>query len=263
MITRFAPSPTGYLHLGHAFAAIMAFEFSGTCLLRIEDIDYTRCQPDYTKAIYEDLKWLGFDWPEPVRVQSNHFSEYATTLDILRERGLIYRCFKSRKELPEGVYSGEDKISEAEADIRTSDGKPFAWRLCMAKASELIGPLSYRETGMGSDLQFVNPFEYGDVVLARKDIGTSYLIACTHDDALQSITHVVRGADFIKLTGMQRILQALMGWPEPVYHHHAIITSKTGEKLAKRNKDISIRELRAQGLSASDVLDMASAAAKS
>ena len=261
MITRFAPSPTGYLHLGHALAAKTAFEFGGTCLLRIEDIDHTRCRPDFTKQIYEDLRWLGFSWPEPARIQSEHLCDYADVLDSLKDRGLVYSCFKSRKDLPSGVYHGpEVPLSASEEQAYIAEGQRPAWRLNMAKARKHIGTLSYQETGLDKGRKLVNPEDYGDVVLARKDIGTSYLIACTHDDALQGISDVVRGADFIHLTGMQRILQALMGWPEPNYHHHALLKNAAGDKLAKRNKDTAIYELRAKGLSPRGVLDMASQA---
>jgi len=263
MITRFAPSPTGYLHLGHAFAAKAVFDYGGTCLLRIEDIDFTRCRPEYTQAIYEDLTWLGFKWPEPVRIQSEHSATYTNVIEDLRNRGLVYRCFKTRKELAQGVHkSTSQSLSIEEENTRIAKGESFAWRLNMSSASGAIGPLSYKELGLSPGVKQVSTSHYGDVVLARKDIGTSYLIACTYDDAMQGVTHVMRGADFIELTGIQRILQTLMGWPEPIYHHHTLLTNETGKKLAKRNKDTSIRELRAQGLSPSDVLDMATAAAK-
>lgn len=261
MITRFAPSPTGYLHLGHALAAKTAFEFGGTCLLRIEDIDYTRCRQAYTDAIYEDLTWLGFNWPKPVRVQSQHKDNYDAVIENLRDRDLIYQCFKTRKELPSGIYTSPGTpMSVSEIEDRLAKNEPFAWRLNMTKARKQLGHLTYRETGQHPDLKPVDYDVYGDAVLARKDIGTSYLIACTHDDALQGVTHVVRGADFINLTGLQRILQALMGWPEPIYHHHRLLENADGEKLAKRNKDTAIRELRAQGLAPSDVLGMATQA---
>lgn len=261
MITRFAPSPTGYLHLGHAMAAKTAFEFGGTCLLRIEDIDHTRCRPEYTEAIYEDLNWLRFDWPKPARIQSDHRIEYDAVIENLRQRGLIYRCFKTRKDLPNGIYTKpKTSMTQNEIDKNIDRKGPFAWRLNMAKARGEFGSLTYEETGLEPGLKNIDPDLYGDVVLARKDIRTSYLIACTHDDAVQEVTHIVRGADFTLLTGMQRIIQTLMGWPEPIYHHHHLLENADGEKLAKRNKDTAIRELRAKGVTASDVLDMASRA---
>jgi len=260
MTTRFAPSPTGYLHLGHAVAAKTAFEHSETCLLRIEDIDHTRCRPKYTQAIYEDLIWLGFKWPEPVRIQSTCLNDYADVIKNLQSRELVYRCFKTRKNLPTGLYNGQNKIGNIAAESLVAKGHPFAWRLDMKKAARQLPPLIYEETGLKAGIKPVTPQNYGDVVLARKDIGTSYLIASTHDDAHQGVTDVVRGADFIELTGMQRILQTLMDWPEPAYHHHALLTNPDGEKLAKRNKDTSIRELREMGHSPRVVLDMASQA---
>lgn len=246
-ITRFAPSPTGYLHLGHAYAAQQAFDFAkesgGKCLLRIEDIDNTRCKPEYIRAIYEDLDWLGFDWPIPARIQSQHRADYAGVIKTLNEKGLLYRCFKTRKELPaaddNGVYRGGPASDEA---ARLTAQEKFAWRLSMDKVEAYLG-----ETGM--------PFS--DEILARKDIGTTYHVACCHDDALQGVTHVVRGADIQPLTGFQNLLQGLMGWPVPEYIHHALRLNDDGDKLSKRNHDTSIRSLREEGYTAAQVLDMA------
>ena len=243
LITRFAPSPTGYLHLGHAYAASEAFGFAqknqGTCLLRIEDIDHTRCKPEYIRAIYEDLDWLGFDWPIPARKQSEHKAEYWKVIEALREKGLVYRCFKTRKEMPEGLYRGKAVPDE---DQRIASNEKFAWRLSIDKVEEHLG-----ETKL--------PFT--DEVLARKDIGTSYHVACCHDDAVQGVTHVVRGMDIQPLTAFQNLLQRLMGWPVPEYYHHALRLNPDGEKLSKRNHDTSIRSLRAEGYTAQQVLDMA------
>ncbi len=243
LITRFAPSPTGYLHLGHAYAAECAFNFAkdrgGRCLLRIEDIDHTRCKPEYTRAIYEDLDWLGFDWPIPARVQSQHRAEYAKVIEALNEKGLLYRCFRTRKQLPEGTYRGKPDPNEA---AKLNAGEKFAWRLSIAKVEAYLGE---------SDLPF------SDEVLARKDIGTSYHVACCHDDALQGVTHVVRGKDIEPLTDFQNLLQRLMGWPTPKYHHHELRLNDDGDKLSKRNHDTSIRSLREEGYTAEEVLDMA------
>ncbi|NNE57157.1 MAG: tRNA glutamyl-Q(34) synthetase GluQRS [Hellea sp.] len=243
VITRFAPSPTGYLHLGHAYAAQQAFgyanEHGGICLLRIEDIDHTRCKPEYTSAIYEDLDWLGFDWPIPVRVQSQHRADYACVIDRLNAMDLLYRCFKTRKELPDGVYRGGPDPDEA---ARLKANEKFAWRLSIDRAQAHLGE---------SDLPF------SDEVLARKDIGTSYHVACCHDDALQAVTHVVRGKDIEPLTAFQNLLQRLMGWSVPEYIHHKLRLNPDGEKLSKRNHDTSIRSLRAEGYTAAEVLDMA------
>ena len=243
IITRFAPSPTGHLHLGHAYAAEQAFGYArgqnGTCLLRIEDIDHTRCKPEFTKAIYEDLDWLGFDWPIPARVQSQHRADYQKVINRLNEMGLLYRCFKTRKELPDGPYRGQPDPDEA---ARIKAGEKFAWRLSINKTEEYLA-----ETGL----------PYSDEILARKDIGTSYHVACCHDDALQGVTHVVRGKDIEPLTGFQNLLQRLMGWPIPKYFHHELRLNPAGEKLSKRNHDTSIRALRAEGYTAAQVLDMA------
>ncbi len=264
--TRFAPSPTGYLHVGHIRAACEAFDFArahdGVCLLRIEDIDHTRCTPELTTAIYEDLDWLGFDWPLPVRVQSKHYDEYTAVIEDLRERGLIYRCFKTRKDIAadsiNGVYCGRAAPDEAE---RLSANESFAWRLSMAAAQDALGEafhhMRYYESGEHPGWHEVNPRPHGDIVLARKDIGTSYHLAVTHDDAAQHISHVVRGTDLVSSTDIHVLLQTLMGWPVPDYHHHALILDEDGEKLSKRRASTAIRELREAGQRRSAVLAMA------
>lgn len=259
--TRFAPSPTGYLHLGHAYAARQAFDFAenhnGECLLRIEDIDHTRCRPEYTKAIIDSLGWLGFHWPEPVRVQSQHLADYAAIIETLGERGLIYRCFKTRKELPKGLYRGKALNTEDEQEHLKS-GDNFAWRLSITACQPLINaPLTYEETGLNPGIKTVDLSGMSDEVLARKDIGTSYHIACCHDDALQNITHIVRGTDIAPLTPIHCLLQHLMEWPVPVYHHHKLLKNDTGEKLSKRKRSESILSLREKGFTAAQVLDMA------
>lgn len=252
MITRFAPSPTGYLHLGHAVAAHYAFDFAaqrgGTCLLRIEDIDHTRCRPHFTDAIYEDLRWLGFAWPTPVRVQSAHLSDYAAVIEALCERGLAYRCFKSRAELPRGVYHGpETPLPDHAQAAKIMAGEPFAWRLSMAVARETLGGDFIVNYNDGGREVTVDPSHYGDVVLARKDIGSSYLIAVTRDDAAQGITDIVRGADFVDQTGLHVLIQRLMGWPTPRYHHHPLLMGTNGKKLSKRSGSTAIRRLRESG----------------
>lgn len=253
MLTRFAPSPTGLLHLGHAHAAAQAFGFDENipCLLRIEDIDKTRCRPEYRSAIYEDLDWLGFDWPIPVRVQSQHKGAYQDVIHDLRERGLLYRCFKTRKELSD---SPPAPLPKAEVQARLNDKMPFAWRLSVQTCQTRINsPLGYTDTGHDKTVDLST---LDDVVLARKDIGTSYHIAVTHDDMIQNITHVVRGADFIEQTPYHVLLQHLMGWPTPIYHHHALLLRDDGEKLSKRHSDTTIRSLRENSLTAQQVLDM-------
>ncbi|WP_017931195.1 tRNA glutamyl-Q(34) synthetase GluQRS [Robiginitomaculum antarcticum] len=268
--TRFAPSPTGYLHIGHARAAFEAFDFArvmgGTCLLRIEDIDHIRCKPELTDAIYDDLSWLGFAWPQPVRLQSAHYEDYAAVIENLRKRGLIYRCFKTRREVDAlssaGIYTGEADFDEA---ARLLSAAPFAWRLSMRGARHELGAgfdkLTYYESAAFNAAEpgwrAANPERFGDVILARKDIGVSYHLAVTHDDALQGISHIVRGTDLVDSTDIHVLLQVLMGWPVPDYHHHGLICDQDGEKLAKRKASTAIAELRAAGHSPAAVLAMA------
>ncbi len=276
MITRFAPSPTGYLHVGHAMAAAQAFNYAkaenGTCLLRIEDIDAVRCKPEFTAATYEDLAWMGCKWPEPVRVQSEHLDEYARTIEKLKDMGLLYPCFKSRREIAailddqnESVYRGPETVGETassldETQSRIASGDVPNWRLSMAKARDLMGAkfagLFYMELGDNS-LQPANPWRYGDEVIARRDIGVSYHIACVHDDAVQNITHVIRGDDFSQITGFQVMLHSLLGQPIPLFFHHDLIADDEGKKLSKSRGDVSMRSLRESGKSAQEVLDMA------
>lgn len=268
--TRFAPSPTGYLHIGHARAADEAFDFAraqgGECLLRIEDIDHTRCKAELTEAIYDDLSWLGFRWPKPVRVQSAHYDDYRAVIENLRGRGLIYRCFKTRREIKaasvKGLYIGGPDVNEASLLARD---KSFAWRLSLSAAQQALGPkceaLRYYESaahqGAPPGWRAANPARFGDVILARKDIGVSYHLAVTHDDALQDITHIVRGTDLRNSTDIHVLLQSLMGWPVPDYHHHALIYDADGEKLAKRRDSTAVRNLRVAGHSPQAVLAMA------
>lgn len=265
MLTRFAPSPTGYLHLGHALAAYEAFSFAnkqgGECLLRIEDIDHTRCKPEYTQAIYDDLEWLGFNWPKPARVQSQHISGYQKALETLKMRELLYPCFLTRSEIkskaPGGIYRGpKTRLSQCELEDRLAQGETPAWRLSLARCHDVLGAefasLDFKETG-----EHLAPAPFGDEVLARKDIGLSYHLCAVHDDAMQKITHIVRGVDIAPHTRFHVLLQKLMGYPTPAYHHHKLLLNKDGEKLAKRNADTSIRELRASGLSPQEILDLA------
>ena len=212
VLTRFAPSPTGWLHAGHALAAERAFGF-GPCLLRIEDIDHTRVRPEYTQGIHDDLRALGHHWPEPVRVQSEHLSDYASVVDILRERGLVV----------------EDYSTRSGAQDRT---RPPVLRLDTQVAARLTGPLSYEDNG--KTVHF-DPATLPPPTVVRRDIGTSYHIAVTHDDALQGITDVVRGADLADQTPIHVLIQRLMGWPTPRYHHHALVLGADGRKLSKRD----------------------------
>jgi glutamyl-Q tRNA(Asp) synthetase len=282
-ILRFAPSPNGYLHLGHAYSALLnhdlAREFGGRLLLRIEDIDATRCRPDYEDAIYDDLRWLGVSWQEPVRRQSDHFADYAGAIAELEKQELLYPSFESRSELndmvatldrqggwprdPDGVaiYPGRArKMSTGERDRRRASGEPFALRLAMDRAVARAGVLTWTETGAGPRGQpgtiTAAPQMWGDVVLARKESPTSYHVSAVLDDALQGVTDIVRGQDLFWSTGIHRLLQKLLGLPEPTYHHHKLILDSDGQKLSKATQATGIRELRAGGTSALDVRRM-------
>ena len=268
--TRFAPSPTGRLHRGHAFSALNAWSAAkaagGRVVLRIEDIDPTRCRPDYEAGIREDLAWLGLDWETPVRRQSDYLDDYAAVIEGLRERGLLYRCFRTRKEILNGIGDAPHGAMETvrpgphpaqeEAQLLAS-GAPFAWRLSLDRAREALGEavwtgLSFVEEGEGPNGETggvaVNPEAAGDVVLARKDTGVAYHLAVTHDDALQGVTHVIRGQDLFEATHVQRLIQTLMGWPAPTYRHHRLLAGPDGRRYAKRDRSVTLAELRAGGL---------------
>lgn len=282
-VLRFAPSPNGYLHLGHAYSALLnhdlAREFGGRLLLRIEDIDVERCRPEYEAAIYEDLRWLGITWVEPVRRQSEHFDDYAAALAELEAQGLLYPSFESRSELsaivaeldrhghwprdPDGVpiYPGRArKLSAAERTRRRAAGEPFALRLAMDAAVARAGALRWTETGAGphgqAGIVTAAPQLWGDVVLARKETPTSYHLAAVLDDALQGVTDVVRGQDLFWTTSIHRLLQVLLGLPEPTYHHHKLILDDDGHKLSKSTKSTGLRELRATGATPRDIRRM-------
>jgi glutamyl-Q tRNA(Asp) synthetase len=264
--TRFAPSPTGYLHRGHAFSALTAFEAARTAggrfVLRIEDIDATRSRPDYETAILEDLAWLGLAWEQPVRRQSEHLPDYHAAIDDLRARGLVYRCFKTRKELdigraphePQTPFVGGPLPGDEEAE-RLARGEAFAWRLSLAAAREALGgfeALSFVEEGSGPNGETgviaARPETAGDIVLARKDVGVAYHLAVVLDDALQGITQVIRGEDLFEAAHIQRLLQALLGLPTPTYRHHRLLIGPDGKRYAKRDKAQTLRELRAEGV---------------
>jgi glutamyl-Q tRNA(Asp) synthetase len=282
-ILRFAPSPNGHLHLGHAYSALlnqdMAREFGGRLLLRIEDIDAERCRPEYEEAIYEDLRWLGVTWHEPARRQSEHFDDSAAAITQLEAQGLLYPSFESRRELaamtaeldlqggwpsdPDGVpiYPGRArKLSAAERKRRRDAGEPFALRLAMDRAVAHTGVLTWTESGAGPHGQTgrvtASPQMWGDIVLARKDSPTSYHLAVVVDDALQGVTDVVRGQDLFWSTSIHRLLQALLGLPEPAYHHHKLILDDGGRKLSKSTNATGLRELRAAGATALDIRRM-------
>lgn len=273
-ITRFAPSPTGRLHLGHAVSAFnvwaAAAEASGKVYLRIEDIDQTRCRPEYEAGILEDLSWLGLSWDGPVRRQSDHFAEYRAALDTLQARGLIYRCFRTRREIAASLPAGADPdeagfvsrpLSPLEEAQRLAHNAAFAWRLSLEAARKALGArwetLSYPEQTAGCIRRVpADPSRFGDVVLARKDTPASYHLACCHDDALQGISHVVRGEDLRAVTAVHALLQALMGWPQPVYRFHPLLLGPDGKKLSKRNADKSLAEYRAEGMTPEDIRAM-------
>jgi len=279
-VLRFAPSPNGYLHLGHAYSALlnadMARELGGRLLLRIEDIDAERCRPDYEAAIHEDLGWLGISWQQPVRRQSEHFADYAGAIAELEAQKLLYPSFESRRELaalvaarersgpwprdPDGVPiypGGGRKIPAADRERQRAAGAPFALRLAMDAAVARAGVFTWNETGAGPYGQTgritATPLMWGDVVLARKELPTSYHLAVVLDDALQGVTDVVRGQDLFWSTSIHRLLQTLLGLPEPTYHHHKLILDDEGHKLSKATQSTSLRQLREQGLTAREI----------
>ena len=269
-VTRFAPSPTGYLHRGHAFSALTAFEAAraagGRFLLRIEDIDRTRCRPEYEAAIHEDLDWLGLAWEASVRRQSEHMADYGAALRELSERGLTYRCFRTRREVAEAIESAPHGAMEAyrsaplppqEEQQRLQAGEPYAWRLSLAAAERALGgftALTFEEQGAGPRGEHgriaARPELGGDVVLARKDVGVAYHLAVVADDARQGVTQVIRGEDLFEATHVQRLLQALLALPTPTYRHHRLLTGPHGRRFAKRDGAQTLRELRASGMTA-------------
>ncbi|PKU22779.1 tRNA glutamyl-Q(34) synthetase GluQRS [Telmatospirillum siberiense] len=272
VVTRFAPSPTGELHLGHAFSALFAADRArdgGRFLLRIEDIDATRSRAAFIAGIEEDLAWLGLDWVRPIRRQSEHLDDYRAALVRLDRMGLVYPCFCTRGEIareiaaageapqgPDGPrYPGLCRaLTAAEAQRRKDAGAPFALRLDMAKAAALAGPLSWTDEAAGP-VQ-AQPELFGDIVLARKDAPASYHLAVSVDDALQGVSLVTRGLDLFPATHVHRLLQALLDLPVPRWHHHRLLTDASGRRLAKRDKAASLRSLRMAGTSAGEVRAM-------
>lgn len=284
-VFRFAPSPNGQLHLGHALSAILNHDMAkagrGRFLLRIEDIDIARCTPEFEAGIVEDLEWLGLDWEKPVRRQSEHLDLYREALGTLISRDLVYPAFLTRGAIkaavaefeakgkpwprdPDGapLYPGEERTLSADARQRLlASGKPHAWRLDMAKAlTDLNEPLTWQENGAGPDGQTgvitANPAAWGDVVLSRSDAPSSYHLAVTVDDALQGVTHVVRGRDLFHATAVHRLLQSLLSLPEPIYHHHRLILGPDGRKLSKSNRDTGIAAFREASKTADDIRAM-------
>lgn len=264
-VFRFAPSPNGFLHLGHAYSALLnsdlARQAGGRLLLRIEDIDETRCRPEYEAAICEDLRWLGITWEVPVRRQSEHYDAYRAALGRLEAMGLIYPSFESRAEVaraatgrdPDGapLYSGAAKaISVDQRRRRMAAGEPYALRLDMAAALARTGPLHWTESGQSVA---ADPAAWGDVVLARKDTPASYHLSVVVDDAVQGVTDVVRGDDLYHATAVHRQLQALLALPAPRYRHHRLVLDENGRKLSKSTQATGLRELRVQGQTPVDI----------
>ncbi|MEQ1618183.1 MAG: tRNA glutamyl-Q(34) synthetase GluQRS [Terricaulis sp.] len=270
-ITRFAPSPTGYLHLGHAFSALTAFDAAqaagGRFLLRIEDLDRGRCRPEFEAAILEDLHWLGLRWEEPVRRQSEHMGEYEAALRRLSGRELVYRCFRTRREVAEAIASaphgesGEffhgEALPAAEEAERLTRGEAFAWRLSLAKARAALGAV-YEALEFEDETGTVRaePERHGDVVLARKEFPASYHLASVLDDALQGVTHVIRGEDLRDTAHLHVLLQQLLELPRPHYRHHRLIHRADGRRLAKRDNAATLRGLREAGKTPADVRAM-------
>jgi len=282
-VFRFAPSPNGYLHLGHALSALvnaeMAHAARGRLLLRIEDIDATRCRPEYERAIYEDLAWLGIAWERPVRRQSEHFDDYRAALARLEQQGLVYASFESRGDIarlvaererdgawprdPDGapLHPGRAKsMPAAERARRIEADEPYALRLDMAAAQARAGLLCWTETGSGpageTGSVAADPAIWGDVILARKETPTSYHLSVVVDDARQGVSHVVRGQDLFWSTGVHRLLQQLLGLSAPTYHHHRLILDSDGRKLAKSTRATGLRALRESGVTSADVRRM-------
>jgi glutamyl-Q tRNA(Asp) synthetase len=286
-VFRFAPSPNGYLHLGHALSALINFDMAramgGRLLLRIEDIDRTRCRPEYEAAIYEDLAWLGIAWEEPVRRQSEHFDDYRAALAKLEGLGLVYASFESRAEIaalvaeheamgspdepwprdPDGapLYPGTAKSpSVAERQRRIETGAPYALRLDMTAALARAGALEWVETGVGpggeTGAVAAAPAAWGDVVLARKETPTSYHLSVVVDDALQGVTQVVRGQDLFWSTSVHRLLQALLALLAPVYYHHRLVLDSDGRKLSKTTRATALRTLRQDGVTPAAIRKM-------
>lgn len=266
-VTRFAPSPTGYLHLGHAFSALTAFDAAqaagGVFLLRLEDLDQGRCRPAFEEAIFEDLAWLGLRWPAPVLRQSDHVARYQAALERLAGLGLVYRCFKTRKELMEeaaGAPHGPGDafvgaaLPEAEERARLAQGQAFAWRLSLAACQAHLGSgwdqLSFEADGA---MVKAEPGLLGDVILGRKDFPASYHLASVLDDAAQGVTDVIRGEDLREAAHLHVLLQALFGLPTPRYRHHRLILGADGKRLAKRDQAATLRSLREAGKTPADV----------
>jgi glutamyl-Q tRNA(Asp) synthetase len=274
-VTRFAPSPTGFLHLGHAFAALTAAQAGERFLLRIEDLDAGRAREDFVTAIFEDLRWLGLAWEIPVLHQSSRLAAYQDALAALEAEGLLYPCFCTRKEIAEEIASASEApsfyspatqagagpdgafypgtcrhLSPQERQARIAGGAAYALRLDAGKAAAKAGPLNFLEH---QTRIAVDPALFGDLVLARKDVPASYHLAVVVDDAFQGVTLVTRGADLLAATHVQRLLQALLGLPAPSYAHHRLILDPDGRKFSKRDKAVTLQALRQAGVTPEDI----------
>jgi glutamyl-Q tRNA(Asp) synthetase len=279
-VFRFAPSPNGYLHLGHAYSALLNCDLArragGRLLLRIEDIDTTRCRPEFEAAIVEDLAWLGVEWETPVRRQSEHLDVYRDAIEKLAAQGLVYPSFESRAEIarlvaqreaegpwprdPDGapLYPGTAKsLASGERARLLQSGTPYALRLDMEAACARVGDLAWIEQGEGPDGEAgtvtAQPQAWGDVILARKETPTSYHLSVVIDDALQGVTEVVRGQDLFRSTSVHRLLQKLLDLEEPAYRHHRLVRDAAGSKLSKSTNATGLRELRTQGATPADI----------
>ncbi|HKM69071.1 MAG TPA: tRNA glutamyl-Q(34) synthetase GluQRS [Stellaceae bacterium] len=273
-VTRFAPSPTGYLHLGHVRSALEGWRASrrdrGRFLLRLEDIDQTRCRDEYAAALLEDLAWLGLTWDGPVRKQSEHFDDYRRALDRLDAMAVLYPCFCTRREIRDEIaraggaphgqsgspYPGTCRdLSPRSRDEKRRAGFDYGLRLDLARALALTGPLDWVEEGeSGAHRKRVDPAPLGDVVIARKEMPASYHLAVTVDDAIQGVTLVTRGEDLMAATDVHRVLQALLGLPTPHYRHHELLTDAAGRRLAKRDHALTIRSMRESGVSPTEII---------
>jgi glutamyl-Q tRNA(Asp) synthetase len=271
-VTRFAPSPTGLLHLGHAYAAIVARELGERFLLRMEDLDRARCRSEFEAAIVEDLAWLGLKWDAPILRQSTRFDAYRAALAGLEDRMLVYACFCTRKEIADEIaraaqapQSSEDplypgtcrNLARSERAKRIAAGAPYAMRLDVAKAAELADALEFFESGRGPGGEHgriaVDPTLFGDVILARKDTPASYHLAVAIDDAHQGVTLVTRGDDLFRATHVQRLVQAVLGLPEPRYAHHRLVLDERGRKFSKRDGAVTLRGLREAGVAPQEI----------
>ena len=277
VVTRFAPSPTGYLHLGHVRSALEGWRAArasgGRFLLRLEDIDQTRCRDEYAAAILEDLVWLGLSWDGPVRKQSEHFQDYRRALDRLEALAVVYPCFCTRREIrdeiaraggaPHGLsgspYPGTCRgLDPRQRADKQHSGIDYALRLDLARALAVTGAVEWAEEGEdGPRRKLADPTPLGDVVLARKDVPTSYHLAVTVDDAIQEVTLVTRGEDLAMATHVHRVLQALLDLPTPRYHHHQLVTDAAGRRLSKRDRALTIRSMRKSGIAPAEIIDLA------